>query len=98
MESDDLFLIHFNIRSLQKNFDYLCNYLLELKRTPDIIAVTETKLYDDAVHANIDIVGYSFTAIVLLGQEGLPYTLKTILTLISIVAFLANLPLLKTCE
>ena len=98
MKSDDLFLIYFNIRSLQKNFDYLCNYLFELKRSPDVIAVTETKLYDNAIHANIDIMGtHLFTAILLLGQEGLPYTSKTILTLISIRAFLANLPLLKTC-
>ena len=45
---------------MQKNFDYFCNYLLELKRSPDVIAVTETKLYDNAIHANIDIMGYSF--------------------------------------
>ena len=40
----NLFLIHFNVRSLQKNFDKLTNYILQMKKLPDVIAITETKL------------------------------------------------------
>ena len=39
----DLFMIHMNIRSLQKNFDALHTFLSNLYKMPDIIALTETK-------------------------------------------------------
>ena len=56
----NLFLIHFNVRSLQKNFDKLTNYILQIKKLPDIIAITETKLGKNQIVINIDIEGYNF--------------------------------------
>lgn len=41
---NDIFLIHFNIRSLQKNIDKLSDYISTLDKQPEIIALTETKL------------------------------------------------------
>ena len=41
---NDLLLMYFNTRSLQKNIDKLTHYILQLKKLPDIIAITETKL------------------------------------------------------
>ena len=38
------FIMHLNIRSLQKNFDSLAYYLSELERPPDVIAISETKI------------------------------------------------------
>ena len=58
--SPNLFLIHFNVRSLQKNFDKLTNYILQIKKLPDIIAITETKLAKNQIVVNIDIEGYNF--------------------------------------
>ena len=40
----DLFFLHCNVRSLQKNLPNLQQYLSELKSTPDIVAITETRL------------------------------------------------------
>ena len=57
----NLFLIHFNVRGLQKNFDKLTNYILQMKKLPDIIAITETKLAKNQIVVNIDIDGYNFT-------------------------------------
>ena len=57
---NDLFLIHVNIRSLQKNIDKLTQYILQLKKLPDVIAITETKLNKDLIYNNIDIDGYNF--------------------------------------
>ena len=56
----NLFLIHFNVRSLQKNFDKLTNYILQMKKLPDIIAITETKLAKNQIVVNIDFEGYNF--------------------------------------
>lgn len=57
---DDLFLVHFNVRSLQKNLDFLVQYLSQLKRQPDVIAITETKLRLNNINSNIYIDGYNF--------------------------------------
>ena len=54
----NLFLIHFNVRSLQKKFDKLTNYIM--KKLPDIIAITETKLAKNQIVVNIDIEGCNF--------------------------------------
>ena len=56
----NLFLIHFNVRSLQKNLDKLTNYILQMKKLPDIIAITETKLTKNHIVVNLDIEGYNF--------------------------------------
>ena len=41
---DGLFIIHFNERSLQKNIDKLTTILANLFETPDIIAMSETRI------------------------------------------------------
>ena len=55
----DLFVIHFNVRSLQKNFDKLTNYILilQMKKLPDIIAITKNKLAKNQIVVNIDVEG-----------------------------------------
>ena len=60
INNPNLFLIHFNIRSLQKNFDSLVNYISQLNKTPDVIAITETKLTEGAIYTDIHISGYNF--------------------------------------
>ena len=60
MNSNDLFFIHFNIRSLQKNINKLTHYLSQLHKLSDVIAITETKLQNDTIYNNIDIAGYNF--------------------------------------
>ena len=41
---DSLFMLHFNVRSLQKNINKLSVFVGQLGIKPDVIAVTETKL------------------------------------------------------
>ena len=41
---DDLFLIRFNVCSLQKHIDEFNNYFVGFKNQPDIVAISETKL------------------------------------------------------
>ena len=43
-KSNHLFMIHFNVRSLQKIIDKLSHCLTDLNRKPDVVAVSETKL------------------------------------------------------
>ena len=57
--TNELLIIHFNIRSLEKNIDKMSQYLSELKRQPDVIALTETKLKDNMC-GNIEPAGYKF--------------------------------------
>ena len=57
--TNELLIIHFNIRSLEKNIDKMSQYLSELKRQPDVIALTETKLKDN-ICGNIKLAGYKF--------------------------------------
>ena len=57
---DDLFIIHLNIRSLQKNVETLNNYFSQLDKQPDIIVLSETKLDEGRVFANIKLDGYKF--------------------------------------
>ena len=56
---NSLFLIHFNIRSLQKNFDLLYEFLQQLTKTPDIICISETRLKTD-LYTNIRLPNYRF--------------------------------------
>ena len=55
---DDLFIMHFNVRSLQKNVDKLTTILADFSETPDIIAISETKITYGQLLVNVDIVGY----------------------------------------
>ena len=58
--SDDaLILLHVNIRSLQKNFDPLCELITLLNFTPQIICITETRIKDQPL-INVAIPNYSF--------------------------------------
>ena len=50
-------MMHFN-RSLQKNIDKLLHYLTDIKRKPDVLAVSETKLKENVIHNNIEPDGY----------------------------------------
>ena len=59
-QPDDLFLLYFNIRSLQKHIDKLSTYLADFKHQPDIVAISETKLREGKINRNIDIYGYNF--------------------------------------
>ena len=62
-QTETLFIMHFNIRSLQKNSDHLASYLSELSVLPDIIAITETKLTNGIINSNIHLTGYAFFAL-----------------------------------
>ena len=57
---DNLFIMHFNIRNLQRNFDQMHEFLSKLSVQPDIIALTETKLSGNPVYSNIELNGYDF--------------------------------------
>ena len=52
--------MHFNVSSIQKNFDQLSMILTELQKFPDIIALTETKLSPNQIPINIELEGYEF--------------------------------------
>ena len=55
--SNELFLLHINIRSLQKNFDDLVNFISQFTVLPDIICITETRLKNNPL-INESIPGY----------------------------------------
>ena len=50
-------MLHFNIRSLKKNFTFLNDILMSVKESRNIIAISETKLN---IPFNVSIAGYSF--------------------------------------
>ena len=56
----NLCILHFNVRSIQKNVDKLANLLTQLKALPDVLAMTETKLKPDQAHININLESYTF--------------------------------------
>ena len=45
LNSNDFFMIHINMRSLNKNFERLVELLSQLGKLPDIIATSEAKLH-----------------------------------------------------
>ena len=53
-----MFLIHINIRSLQKYIDELNTYLVSFKNQPEIVAISETKLRAGANNHTIHLEGY----------------------------------------
>ena len=57
--NDSLILLHLNMRSLQKNFDYLYRFLSTFPTKPDVICISETKIKDKPL-LNISIPGYIF--------------------------------------
>ena len=57
---DDLFLMHFNIRSLQKHINELNNIIAGFDDKPKIIAISETKLQEGKIYGNIKLDGYQF--------------------------------------
>ena len=56
----NLFVMHFNVRSLQKNFCKLSLYVSQLSTKPDVIAVTETKLNDAKSNDGFKLTEYEF--------------------------------------
>ena len=54
-KKNDLALVHFNIRSLQKHIVKLNDYLARLNIKPEIIALTQTKLHKGKIHRNSDL-------------------------------------------
>ena len=56
---NSLFMMHFNIRSLQKNFDSFYEALQLLSTLPQIICISETKINKKPL-TNISISNYSF--------------------------------------
>jgi len=61
---NSLFIVHINIRSLQKNIDSLYELVLQMWRPPDIISVIETRLKSDP-KTNINIKGFDFLMLIL---------------------------------
>ena len=58
--SKNLCLMHFNVRSIQKNMDELANLLTQLKTLSDVRAITETKPKRDQLYTNINSEDYTF--------------------------------------
>ena len=59
-KKDELLIIHFNVRSLQKNIDNLTTFLANISEMPDIIAISESKITNGQILVNFDINGYDF--------------------------------------
>ena len=55
-------IFHCNIRSLEKNKSLLHDILCPVKTTPDIIAISESKINENT-SANLNIPGYAFVNI-----------------------------------
>ena len=60
VSKQDLLIMHFNVRSIQKNFDQLLMILRELQKLPNIIALTEAKLSPNQIPTNTDLEGNEF--------------------------------------
>ena len=56
-KNNDLFLVHFSVRSLQKHIDQLNNYLVGFKNQPDIVALSETKFKEGLINRNTELEG-----------------------------------------
>ena len=59
LSSKDIFILHLNIRSLNKNYDDLYELISEFPHPPDLVCFSETKLKNNT-HVNIQISGYQF--------------------------------------
>ena len=58
--NESLFIIYINIRSLNKNFDSLFEFLHLLSAVPDIICLPETKIKDENISVPLGIPNYEF--------------------------------------
>ena len=56
---NNLCSLHLNIRSLQKNYDNMCEFLSNFYTKPHIISLSETKIKGKPL-TNISLPGYSF--------------------------------------
>ena len=45
--NDDFFMLHINTRSLNKHFEKLEEFVTQLGKLPEIIAISETKLHSE---------------------------------------------------
>ena len=52
--------MHINIRSLNKNFDSLLEFLHLLSAVPDIICLSETKIKDENITVPLGLTNYEF--------------------------------------
>ena len=77
---NELGIIHFNIRSLQKHIDEINIFLAGLEKKPEIVAFSETKLKEGKANRNVELEGYNFIhrdSITAAGGVGL-YILKSL--------------------
>ena len=77
---NELGIIHFNIRSLQKHIDEINIFLAGLEKKPEIVAFSETKLQEGKANRNVELEGYNFIhrdSITAAGGVGL-YILKSL--------------------
>ena len=58
-DNDSLSIIHLNIRSLNKNFDKLYDFLVCLSFTPDVLCLSKSCIKKQPL-VNINLSGYSF--------------------------------------
>ena len=58
-DNNSLSIIHLNIRSLNKNFDKLYDFLLRLTFTPDVLCLSESRIKKQPL-VNINLSGYCF--------------------------------------
>ena len=70
LKTNELFILHFNVRSLQKNIDKLITLLVTFSETPDIIAISQTKLTYGQPLLNVDITGYDFIHCISITKAG----------------------------
>jgi len=55
-----MFIIHLTTRSLSKNISKIYELLTDIVFTPDIIAISETKLNNNSTYNDIQLPGYTF--------------------------------------
>ena len=55
--ANDLFVVHINIRSLQKHYESLNEFLNSFDKTPDIICISETRLKQGPL-INVNLPGF----------------------------------------
>ena len=57
LNKDDFFTVHFNTRSLSKNKNKIDDFLIDIERMPDAIAISETKLNANSF-LNLNFINY----------------------------------------
>ena len=68
-DNDSLSIIHLNIRSLNKNFDKLYDFLVCLLFTLDVLCLSESRIKKQLL-VNINLSGYSFVNVDPVGNAG----------------------------